>query len=73
MPCNRLCFMGSRKTSFIVANGVGMKFNVCYNVLKFLDYNDNTSQLYMYQINCDFLIYEACNKTFNNHNVLPCI
>jgi hypothetical protein len=34
MSCNQLCFVGSQKTSFITAHGVGMKFSVCYNVLK---------------------------------------
>jgi hypothetical protein len=46
-----------------------MKFYICYNTLKSRDSNDSTSQLYLYQINCDFLIHEACNKTFDNHNV----
>jgi hypothetical protein len=64
MCCNLLCSMGSQKTSFIITCGVGMKFSVCYNTLKPYDSSDNTSQLYMYQINCDFLIHEACNKTF---------
>jgi hypothetical protein len=58
------------KDSCIITCGVGMQFNVCYNILKSEDFNDNTSQLYMYQINCDFFIHEACNKTFDNHNVL---
>ncbi len=30
--CKQLCFVGSRKISFIIARGVGMEFNVCYNV-----------------------------------------
>jgi hypothetical protein len=29
-----LCSMGSRKSSFIIAHGVGMKFNICWCVLK---------------------------------------
>jgi hypothetical protein len=40
---------------------------------KTLNSSDYTSQLYMYQINCDFFILEACNKTFDNHNTFPCI
>ncbi len=30
--CKKLCFVGSWKTSFIIASGVGMEFNVCYNI-----------------------------------------
>jgi len=34
MSCSQLCSVGSRKTSFTIACGIGMKFNICYNVLK---------------------------------------
>jgi hypothetical protein len=33
---NWLCYVGLGKTSFIIACGVEMKFNLCYNVLKSL-------------------------------------
>jgi len=32
-----------------------------FNVLKPLNSNDNTSQLYLHKINCDFFIQEACS------------
>jgi hypothetical protein len=38
----QLCFVGSQKSSFITTCGVGMKFNVCKNILKPLDSRDNT-------------------------------
>jgi hypothetical protein len=50
-----------------------MKFNIFYKALKPWDSSDSTSQLYLYQISCDFIIHEACNKTFASHNMLPCI
>jgi hypothetical protein len=34
MSGSELCYVGSHMTSFIIARGVGMKFNVCYNILK---------------------------------------
>jgi hypothetical protein len=33
MSCNRLCFVGSWKTLFIIAHGVAMKFNICVATL----------------------------------------
>jgi len=56
-----LCFMGSWKNSFIMTHGVGMKFNICWSVFKPLNSCDNTSQLYLHQINCDSVIHETCN------------
>jgi hypothetical protein len=56
-----LCYMGSWKSSFIIVHGVGMKFNVCWSALKPLNFCDSTSQMYLHQINCDFVIHEACN------------
>jgi hypothetical protein len=55
-----LCFVGSRKSSFITTHGVEMKFKVCWSTLKPLNYCDSTSQLYLHQINCDFVIHKAC-------------
>jgi hypothetical protein len=43
----------------IIAHGVGTKFSVCWSVLKPLNFSDSTSQLYMHQINCDFVIHEV--------------
>jgi len=40
----QLCHVGSLKSSFINAHGVGMKFNVCRNVLQPLNSCDSTSQ-----------------------------
>jgi hypothetical protein len=49
----QLCSMGSWKSSFIIAHGIGMKFknSQCSSSLCS---NDNTSQLHMHKINCDF-------------------
>jgi len=62
MFCKWLCYVGSRKSSFITTHWVGIEFNVCWCILKPLDSNDNTSQLNMYEINCDFFIHEACSS-----------
>jgi len=35
MSCSQLCSMGSQKTSFITTRGIGMKFIVCNNDLKY--------------------------------------
>jgi len=53
--CKRLCYVGSLKSSFIIACGVEMKFNVCWNTLKLLDF-DST---YVSNRLC-FLIHQAC-------------
>jgi hypothetical protein len=58
--CKWLCFMGSWKSPFITVRGIGVKFSVCYYILKPLNFNDNTSQLHLHQINCDFLIHKTC-------------
>jgi hypothetical protein len=49
MSCRQLCSVGSQKSSFIIARGVGMmKFIICQCALKPLDSNDNTSHcIYM--------------------------
>jgi hypothetical protein len=39
----RLCYVGSYKSSFNAAHGVRMKFNLCWNVLKPLNFSDNRS------------------------------
>jgi hypothetical protein len=43
MSCRWSCFVGSRKSSFIVAHGVGMKFSICWNTLKLLNSCHSTS------------------------------
>ncbi len=55
-----IMFDGFMESSFITARGIGMKFNVCYYILKPLNFNDNTSQLHLHQINCDFFIDKTC-------------
>jgi hypothetical protein len=52
--------MGSWKSSFVTIHGIGMKFSVCYYILKPLNFNDNTSQLHLHQINRDFFIHKTC-------------
>jgi hypothetical protein len=37
-----------------------MKFNICQYTLKPLDSSDSTSQLHLLQINCVFVIHQAC-------------
>jgi hypothetical protein len=46
--CRWSCSVGSWKSSFVIAHGVGMKFNVCWSTPKFLNSCDSILEFHSY-------------------------
>jgi hypothetical protein len=63
MYCRWSCFVGSRKSSFIIAHGVGMKFNICWNISKFLNSCDSTLKSHSYT---SLYLARLCRKLNTN-------